>query len=222
MTRQLTFDLPMRAALERADFFVSPANADALAMVDVPALWPQGKLLLCGPEGSGKSHLAEVFAHDSGAMILEGRDLFDPDILPDVMVIEDANLVATRQEETLFHLHNRMLAKGGLLLLTARQTPGHWGLRLPDLLSRMEGTAIARIQGPDDAVLAAVLVKLFADRQLQVAPSLITYLISRIDRSFAAAHALVGALDARALAQGRAVTRALAGELLDSWRQDSH
>lgn len=222
MPRQLTFDLPMRAALGRADFFVSPANSEALAMVDVPALWPQGKLLLCGPEGSGKSHLAEVFAHDRGAMILDGRDLIDPDILPDVMVIEDAHLVAARQEETLFHLHNRILAKGGLLLLTARDVPAQWGLRLPDLRSRMEATALARIQAPDDAVLAAVMVKLFADRQLQVAPSLISYLISRIDRSFAGAHALVAALDARALAQGRAVTRALAGEMLDSWRKEAH
>jgi chromosomal replication initiation ATPase DnaA len=216
MPRQLAFDLPVRAALGRDDFFVSPANAGALAMIDAPQGWPQGKLLLIGPRGSGKSHLAEVFAHDRQAMILTGADLFELAEPPDAVIVEDAESVAGRHEELLFHLHNRMAARDGLLLLTASAPPGQWGLRLPDLLSRMQATAVARLEPPDDALLGAVIVKLFADRQVQVPPTLIPFLVGRIDRSFAAAQAMVAALDARALAQGRPVTRAMAGELLDS------
>lgn len=215
MPRQLTFDLPVRAALGREDFLVAPSNAEALAMIDMPALWPQGKLLLIGPEGSGKSHLSEVFAHDHQAMILDGATLIDPEIPPRAVVVEDAEGVAGKHEETLFHLHNRMAEAGGLLLLTARQAPSQWGLRLPDLTSRMQAAATAVIAPPDDALLSAVLVKLFADRQLAVAPALIPYLVARMDRSFEAARRLVAALDARALALGRPVTRVLAAEVLD-------
>lgn len=215
MPRQLAFDLPVRAALGREDFFVSPANSDALALIDAPERWPLGKLLLTGPHGSGKSHLAEVFAHDRQALIIEGADLFEMGEPPRAVVVENAEGVASRHEEALFHLHNRLAETGGLLLLTACEPPGRWGLCLPDLLSRMQATAIARLSPPDDALLSAVIVKLFADRQVQVPPALIPYLVSRIDRSFAAARALVAALDARALALGRPVTRALAAEFLD-------
>lgn len=216
MPRQLTFDLPVRPALGREDFLVSPSNAEAVAMIDAPALWPQRKLLLIGPEGAGKSHLAEVFARERQATIVEGGQIFDPGIPPDAVVVEDAEKVAGRHEETLFHLHNRIAEAGGLLLLTARRAPGEWGLRLPDLLSRMQGTAVATLNPPDDALLGAVLVKLFADRQITVAPALVGWLLPRMDRSFAAARRLVAELDARALARGSAVTRALAAEVLDS------
>ena len=216
MPRQLPLDLPVRAALGRDDFFVAPSNVGALAMIDTPALWPQAKLLLVGPEGAGKSHLAEVFAHDRQAMIVEGGSLFDLHIPPTALVIDDADQVAGRHEELLFHLHNRMAESGGLLLLTARRPPSLWGLRLPDLLSRMQATAVAPLAAADDTLLAAVLVKLFGDRQLVVPPTLIAYLVSHIDRSFAAAHALVVALDSHALAKGRPISRALAAEVLDS------
>lgn len=216
MVRQLTFDLPVRPALGREDFFVSPANAEALAMIDAPERWPYGKLLLTGPSGSGKSHLVEVFAHDWQAMIVEGADLFHMAEPPEAVVVENAEGVAGHNEETLFHLHNRLAERGGLLLLTSVEPPVRWGLRLPDLLSRMQATAVARLYPPDDALLAALIVKLFADRQVQVPPALIRYLVSRIDRSFAGARALVAALDSRALALGRPITRELAAEILDS------
>ena len=216
MPRQLTLDLPVRPALGREDFFVAASNAAAVAFVDAPERWPFGKLLLIGPRGSGKSHLAEVFAQDRQALIVEGADLFEMGEPPTAVVVENAERVAARHEETLFHLHNQIAERGGLLLLTAAEPPGNWGLRLPDLQSRMQATAIARLDPPDDALLAAVLVKLFADRQLQVPANLVSYLVSRMDRSFAAARRLVADLDARALALGRPVTRALAAELLDN------
>ena len=142
----------------------------------------------------------------------------DPTALPARLVIEDADLYAGHPsaEEGLFHLLNHQLSTGGHLLITARTPPRDWGLALPDLQSRLQSIAIARLEAPDDALISAVLVKLFADRQIMVPANLIPYLVSRMDRSIAAARDLVAALDARALALGRPVTRALAAELLDS------
>lgn len=216
MAGQLVLDLPVRAALGREDFLVSPANRTALELIDRPDLWPERKLLLVGPEGAGKSHLAEVFAFDRQAMIVDAADLFDIDPVPGALVVEDADRLPAERQEMLFHLHNRALAQGALLLFTARGPVGGWGLTLPDLQSRMAATAVVQLDPPDDALLAAVIVKLFADRQIQVAAPVVTYLASRIERSFAAAHAAVAALDARALALGRPVTRTLAAEYLDS------
>lgn len=223
MPRQLTLNLPVRTALGREDFFVSPSNALALAMLDAPEGWPQNKLLLIGPEGAGKSHLAAVWSLDCNAVFMRATDL-NVDKVPDLaarraVLIEDADRIAGEDapETALFHLHNLLLANGGRLLLTARTPPNAWGIAIPDLRSRMEATAIARIGPPDDALLSALLLKLFADRQLQIPPTLVPYLVSRIDRSFSAARALVSNLDARALSLGRPVNRTLAAELLDSW-----
>ncbi|MDI3335225.1 DnaA/Hda family protein [Defluviimonas aestuarii] len=222
MPRQLAFDLPVRPALGREDFFVSPANELALAALDAGG-WPQGKMLLLGPEGSGKSHLAQVWAGDTGARVIVASDLATlplPEAGP--MVVEDADRIAGDRvaETALFHLHNHLLAAEAPLLLTAWRGPTHWGLILPDLKSRMEATATAELLPPDDALLSAVCLKLFADRQLQVTPALIQWLIRRIDRSFAAARATVATLDAVALQRGRPVTRALAAEVLDTAPHD--
>lgn len=218
--RQLAFDLPARAAYRRADFFTSPANAQALAAIDGWQDWPGGKLLLIGPRGAGKTHLAHLWAEATGARMLAGNHLASAD-LPELaaggaVCIEDAELVAglAQAETALFHLHN-LLAGQGRLLITASAPPRDWGVQLPDLLSRMQAASIAQLHAPDDALLSAVLIKLFADRQIAVPPNLIPYLVQRMDRSFAAAHDLVAALDARALQRGRPVTRALAAELLD-------
>lgn len=216
MPRQLAFDLPVRPALGRGDFFVSPANALALAQIDAGG-WPGGKLLLIGPEGAGKSHLAQVWAAENAAEILAADTLPETPTDTLAVVVEDADRIAgnRRKETALFHLHNHVLARGGRLLITAASPPRRWGLILPDLASRMEATAQAGIAAPDDALLSAVLVKLFADRQIAVAPSLIPWLVRRMDRSFAAARAIVAELDARALAHGGPVTREIAREALD-------
>lgn len=222
MPRQLAFSLPVREALGREDFFVSPANALALSAVDGWQGWPEGKLVLTGPEGAGKSHLAHVWASETGACVLQGDALegFAPQTLGPAprVVIEDADRVAghAAAEVALFHLHNHVLASGGRLLLTARQAPNRWPVTLPDLASRMQATATAALEPPDDALLSAVLVKLFADRQITVPPALIPFLVARMERSLDAARQVVAALDARALAEGRAITRALAADLLDS------
>ncbi|WP_374290261.1 chromosomal replication initiator DnaA [Paenirhodobacter enshiensis] len=221
MTRQMILDLPVRQARGRDDFFVAPPNALALATLDDCAGWPSGRMLLIGPEGAGKSHLAAIWAETQDAPVLSAAALTDAEA-PAVarhgaVVIEDAHRIATRPaaEEALFHLHNLMQAEGGRMLLTAASPPRDWGVHLPDLASRMAALASVRIGPPDDALLSAVLVKLFADRQTKVPRSLIPWLVGHMDRSFDAARRLVAALDARAVAEGRPLSRAMAAEVLD-------
>lgn len=218
MIRQLAFDLPARAAYSRDDFFASPANALALAAIDGWRDWPQGRMLLIGPSGTGKTHLAHVWAQTTNATLIAATDLPDANLpglaASPAVVVEDADTLPRSGETALFHLHN-MLHGLAPLLLTAGTPPRDWGLTLPDLASRMQAVASTRLAPPDDALLSAVLVKLFADRQITVPPNLIAYLALRMDRSIHAARQLVAALDARALALGRPITRALAAEVLD-------
>lgn len=222
MKRQLTFDLPPVPALGRADFFVSESNRAALALLDGWRDWPGGQLALTGPEGAGKSHLAAIWVAETRAAALAAQDLAGADIpalaAAGHVLVEDADRAAGDAgfETALFHLANLVRAQGGRLLVTARQAPAAWPCVLPDLASRMQAMPLALLGAPDDGLLSAVLVKLFADRQLAVAPAVVAYLVARMDRSLAAARELVAALDARALAEGRAVTRALAAEILGS------
>lgn len=222
MAEQLAFDLPARPALGRGDFFVSPANAAAVAMVSDDAAWPSGKLALTGPEGAGKTHLVRVWAAEHDAAIVAAADIGSGDIaklagLGRVAVEDIEGLMPGEAGEVpLFHLHNFLLSSGGRLLVTARAEPARWPVALPDLRSRLQAIGLARLTPPDDALLGAVLMKLFADRQIAVSPALITFLVHRIDRSFAAAQEVVERLDAAALAEGRPVNRALAARLLDN------
>lgn len=223
MTGQLTFNLGARAAYAREDFFASTANQLALGAVGRWRDWPEGKLLLIGPHGAGKTHLAHVWAMETGAVLCRGDALVAGDLAEgQSLVVDDADGVAgnAAAETALFHLHNMVLQGGGRLLLTARTPPRDWGLQLPDLASRMSATDVARLDAPDDALLSAVLVKLFADRQITVPPNLVAYLVTRMERSVAAAAGLVAALDQRALATRRPVTRSLAVELLDTAGQE--
>lgn len=221
MARQLTFDLPARAARGRAEFFVAPANALAVARIEEWRAWPAGKLALIGPEGSGKTHLAHVWSGLSGGPVLGASELAGTD-LPTLagrgaVAVEDVDRIAgeTGAETALLHLHNLLAECGGALLLTARCAPAAWRLGLPDLASRMQAAATAHLDPPDDALLAAVLVKLFADRQLAVPPALIAYLVTHMERSFAAAAEAVAAIDREALATGRTPGVRLAREVLD-------
>lgn len=219
MIRQLTFDLPATEARTRADFLVAPANALALEMLDGTANWPQARLILVGPEGSGKTHLAHVWATETGADLVEAAALVSCEIdrlASGPVALDNADRLAgdTAGEAALFHLLNFMGPKRPLLM-TARTPPRDWGIVLPDLFSRLQAAPIATLAAPDDALLSAVLVKLFTDRQVAVAANLIPYLVSRMPRQISAAQDLVAALDARALAEGRPITRQLAGEVLD-------
>jgi chromosomal replication initiation ATPase DnaA len=222
MTRQLALDLPLRTARGRADFFAAPSNAVALAAVEGWRSWPGGRMLLVGPRGSGKTHLAQVWAElCPGARLLPASALPGaeiPALATAPLAVEDAEGLAgdAEGETALFHLHNLMGAQGQPLLLTAGQAPGLWPTVLPDLASRLQAMAVARLEPPCDTLLSAVLVKLFADRQIAVAPALVAWLLPRIERSLSGAADIVARLDAAALAAGRAVTVPLAAQVLDS------
>lgn len=220
MTRQLTLDLPLREARGRDDFFVSPANALALAALDGWQGWPGGKAVLAGLPGSGKTHLAHVWATGTGARIVNATALPAtglPALAASAVVVEDAERIGgnASAEDALFHLHNLMAAARLPLLVTAAAPPRDWGLRLPDLASRMQAAALIRLDPPDDALLHAVLAKQFADRQIAVPPTLIDWLVPRMTRSLDAARQVVAALDARALAEGGPITRQMAADWLE-------
>lgn len=220
MTRQLAFDLPLRTARGRADFYVSPSNAAALAAVEGWRDWPGRRLLLTGRPGSGKTHLAQVWCAQMGGRLaqVQGAGMASADVpalaASGAVLVEDAEGAAGPGEAALFHLHNLLDQTGGHLMLTSRAVPRDWGMDLPDLISRMEAVAQARLAAPDDALLRAVVVKLFADRQVTVAPAVLAHMTLRMERSLSAARDLVARLDAIALQRGQAVTRALVNEVL--------
>lgn len=202
MAEQLTFDLPMRTALGRDDYYVSVANAVAVAGIDGWRDWPHAKMVLVGPDGAGKTHLAHVWAEAAGAQVVRAADIeaLDLETIGSGLAVEDADRGLTGAQETaLFHLHNALAARGGALLLTARRDPARWPLRLPDLKSRVQQAGVLKLGPPDDALLAALMVKLAADRQMRLDPGLIGYALLRMERSFAAAQALIAAIDARSL-----------------------
>ena len=217
MADQLAFDWPTGVALGPEDFFVSVANAQAFAMLTAPETWPEGKLVITGPAGCGKSHLARIFASQQDALLLHAAEM--PADMPrdaHAVVIEDIDHLPRDAEETVFHLHNDLRSRRGFLLMTAQTPPSRWPIALPDLVSRMQATTVAPIAGPDDALLAALIMKLFADRQITPKAGLVDYLVKRIDRSFAAAAAIVADLDRAALARGQKIGIKLASDLLDN------
>ncbi|WP_299150500.1 DnaA/Hda family protein [uncultured Tateyamaria sp.] len=220
MAEQLGLNLPARTALGRDDFMVAPSNAVAVAMIDRWAAWAPPKLVLTGPAGSGKTHLTHVWASDAGAQIIAARDLTDTSVLSLAdapLAVEDVDEIATNPDAqtALFHLHNALQSAGQPLLMTGKLAPALWQLTLPDLQSRVDAAGHAVLDAPDDRLLAAVTAKLFADRQLNPRPDVIPYLVTHMERSFDAARDIVARLDATSLARKKAVTRALAAELLD-------
>ena len=212
--RQLVLDLPVRTARGRADFYVSPTNAAAVAATEAP-LWPNGRLVIVGDEGAGKTHLAHVWADRAGASICPA--LAPGEGAAPVLVIEDVDAVAGDRtaEETVLHRLNAVALTGGRVLLTGRAAPAQVPFALPDLASRLTASGLARIDRPDDTLLSAVLVKLFADRQVQVTPEVVSYMVARMARSLAEAGRLVAALDDASLAEGRAITRPFAASVMD-------
>jgi chromosomal replication initiation ATPase DnaA len=214
--RQLALALAHAESFAREDFLAGPSNEAALALIGRWPDWPDRTVALVGPEGSGKSHLAAMWAAEAGARLLSARALERAN-LPDALatgalVIEDADerCIDPRQ---LFHLLNLAREEQAYVLITARTAPAGWTVAIPDLASRLRALPVIMLAPPDDVLLRAILIKLFADRQLAVDESLVGYLASRIERSFAAARAAVTRLDREALRQQRPVTRALAVEL---------
>lgn len=216
--RQLAFELPHRPALEFEDFLVSESNAAAVALIDRWPDWPVGAAVLAGPTGSGKSHLANVWCARSKARVVAARDV-SSDAVPELVaagaaVIEDIDQGGV-DERALFHVLNLVKEQRLSILLTSTGRPGAIAIALPDLSSRLKALPVAEIAAPDDALLGAVLVKQFADRQLNVDPSVVSYCLVRMERSMEAARQLVGTIDSLALAMKKGVTRSVAAQALD-------
>ena len=214
--RQLIFDLPLEPRFGRGDFLVSACNETAFEMIDRWPQWPDRVLLLIGPTGAGKSHLGAIWAARANAPVIAAASLargeFDRLAAPGALLLENTDQIDGGEAE-LFHLLNRVRDTGGWMLATAGRWPDSWGLTTPDLLSRLRLAPAVEIGAPDDALVRAVLVKLFSDRQLNIDTNLIDYLAVRIERSLDAARAVVARLDRAALIRNRPVTRALAAEL---------
>jgi chromosomal replication initiation ATPase DnaA len=194
----------------RDDFFVSAANAGAVALGDGWRDWPHGKMVLTGAPGAGKTHLAHVWAGQSGARIVAATDaatLIDLTDLPSALVLENCEEVAgdAAAEERLFHLHNAALAEHIPLLFTANAAPSRWGLHLPDLASRMAQAGLAHIDPPDDQLLLMVLVKQAADRAMALTPGMLAHVTARMPRDFRAISTLIARADALALSEKKPV-----------------
>jgi chromosomal replication initiation ATPase DnaA len=215
--RQLALSLPHAESLTRDNFLEGPANAAGLALIDSWPEWPNRIMLLVGPESSGKSHLAAIWAEEAGARSMPAHAL-EPDNVPGALatgalVLEDLEPGAF-DERALFHLMNLSREDGAFVLMTARAPPVGMVIELRDLRSRLRAVPVVSILPPDDQLFRSLIVKLCADRQLTVDENVVSYLATRLERSYAAAHRGVERLDAEALRQGRPATRALAAELL--------
>jgi len=221
MAEQLVLDLPHRPAMGAGDFLVSTCNAEAIAVVDEWPEWQNRVRLVEGPAGSGKSHIANVWKLKSGAVSLDpeslGVDGLARQALPGAIVLEDLDRRAF-DDRAVFHLMNLSRERGFDMLLTARAPVSRWSVELPDLISRLRAVPVARIGMPDDALLGAVLLKHFSDRQLNVEPQVLKFLAQRTTRSMDAVRELAAAIDHAALVSGKKITRHFAGEILEKFQ----
>jgi chromosomal replication initiation ATPase DnaA len=215
--RQLAFALPHAESLTRDNFLEGPANAAGLALIDSWPEWPNRIMLVVGPEGSGKSHLAAIWAEQSGARSTTAHALTAAAVpgalATGALVVEDLRS-SDFDDRALFHLMNLAREDGAFVLVTAREPPSAFQIELRDLRSRLRAIPAVSLLPPDDQLFRALIVKFCADRQLAVDETVVSYLATRIERSYAAARQAVELLDAEALRLGRPVSRALAAELL--------
>lgn len=193
--QQMVLPLKWKAAQGQKDFYVSEANRDAVHFLDSWSTWPVPVAVLIGPAGSGKSHLAAIFARRANARLWDDAD-------------------RTPSEEALFHAWNAALDERRPLLMTARSAPTEWNIALADLRSRLAATPRVHIRPPDDALLEALFQKLWRDRGIDIPPEVASYVLTRIERSFEGAARAVDLIDRAALSEQRPITIPLAREAL--------
>ena len=215
--RQLTFALPHAESLSRDDFLEGPSNARALALVENWPDWPNRVMMMVGPEGSGKSHLAAIWAAESGARTIAAHAL-TPATVPGALatgalVVEQLE-PGGFDERAVFHLLNLAREEEAFVLMSGRILPSAYTVELRDAGSRLRALPVVTLAPPDDQMLRALIVKFCADRQMVVDESVVSFLAARIERSFVAARKAVELLDAESLRLRRPVTRALASEVL--------
>ena len=217
MAKQIPLDLPHVTAMTRDDFMVTGANRSAVAMIDQWPAWPSHGAIVCGPAGSGKTHLAAIWQNMAGANSVAAKNLSKLEV-PGILstgsvVIEDVHESGI-DEAALFHLLNLVRHNKAHVLISSRVPPQDIATTLPDLRSRLNSFPIVSISAPDDALLRGVLVKHFADRQIAVDEALISYLVARMPRSLGMAQDLVARIDAEALTEKAEITRSFAGRVL--------
>ena len=215
--RQLAFVLPHEESLTRDNFLEGPANAAMLALIDGWPAWPNRTVMVVGPEGSGKSHLAAIWAEQSGARSISAHALTPANVpgalATGALVVEDLR-AGDFDERALFHLLNLAREDAAFVLVTARLPPSVLHVELRDLRSRLRALPVVSLLPPDDQLFRALIVKFCADRQMSVDEAVVGYLANQIERSYAAARKTVELLDCEALRLGRPVTRAFAAEML--------
>jgi chromosomal replication initiation ATPase DnaA len=215
--RQLALALGHAESFAREDFLSGPSNAMALALIERWPDWPGQAVVLVGPAGSGKTHLAAIWADAAGARFLSARSLVEAAVpaalATGALVVEDI-AAGDFDERAMFHLVNLAREERAFVLFTARSSPAGWAIGIRDLASRLTALPVVTVTTPDDVLLRAVLVKLFSDRQLAVDESLVGFVARRIERSIAAARTVVAELDREAMRQQRPLTRVLAAEIL--------
>ncbi len=219
--RQFTLDFEHRPSFSGDDFLVAPANQSAINWIDQWPNWPGPALAISGPRGSGKTHLSHVFISRSDAAAINLKNLSTPDIRAVVadhnaLVLDNLEGVSgTAAEETLFHLLNVVREENRFALILACNPPARWSVQLPDLRSRLNAIPHVAIEPPDDALMAALVVKLFRDRQLRIDTTIVDYMLARIDRSFDGIRATVAKVDETALRERRNITIPLIKRVLD-------
>ncbi len=217
--QQLPLDFTHRSSSDRADLVVSQPLQAAIGLVDRWPDWPSPVVVLAGPTGSGKTHLARIWMDRAAAaeVRVQPNDRVALELAAaGPVLVEDIDRRGF-DETQLFHLINTVMQNGTHLLITTRAWPAAWSVGLPDLKSRLRAATTVEIGEPDDALLAQVIEKLFADRQIVVDPKVVTYLVHRMERSLDAAQAIVRCMDELALARRCRISRSLAGDVLEEW-----
>ena len=221
MSNQLSFSLPKKETLDRDNYFVSQANQGAVSLIEDWINWPSRKLILVGSEGSGKTHLGHLWASEVGATIINATTLMEQqvsELSKAPVLVEDINEIQRNQpvEIVLFHLHNLLYSEGHSLLMTSQILPGRLSFSLKDLQSRIEASIIAKLHPVDDDLLGAILIKMFADRQIYFSDKLLTYVLSRVERSYTAAKLFVEEVDSKAMAESRVIGKKLVRDILEA------
>ena len=222
--RQLALDLPVDPKLEPEDFLVSPSNEAAYAVLEQWPDWPSRLMVLVGPAGAGKTHLATIWARKARAWCLDLKDLTTervPHLVANSAILLENCDQTPRDEAALFHLINAMEERGGTVLLTTRQSLSGLEIKTADLLSRLRRATVIEIENPDDALLGALLVKLLLDRQMIIDTSIVEFIRQRIGRSVDSVQKFVEMIDREGLARGRRITRGLVSDCLRQSESDS-
>ena len=214
MTRQLRLSLKRPPSHARADFVEGPSNAQARAALDAWPAWPGGTLVLFGPQGVGKSHLAHGWAGARQALVLDRQAPDQAAAAGRAVLLEDVD--QGMDDEALFHLINMAGREGASLLMTAREAPAAWRAGLPDLRSRLNALFVAEMEAPDDEVLEGVLRKFFRERNIRPPKDVYPYLLRRMERSIPYAREIVKRMDEAADDEQRPISRTLARQILDN------